>query len=479
MKKHGKGFLGVCKGAFSGLWGKQPPQKNVEQIYSKGAAIHSPEKQKKLEALCEGLFAQKKLITTGKLQLIGLTKIKRKLGKMWVGLQPIVYTEVEEAISKYMMPKDIFIRYKDESYVVIFADAGPEEAQIKATLIAEEIKRRLFEHEEEELNNIDVENSITVIKTDKLKVASGLSDVMDIVSKETEVEIKKVSTPSPPVENKPFKMPQAIEVDPYNNKKEPAEEKQEKLLYSSLKFSYVPLWDIRKNLLTTYLCVANEGLSEGDPLDAHELVFRGASPSEKARIDLLVLQKVAKELDAMAQDGRKLYVACPVHYDTLSRTENYEKYIVECQKIPQDQKRFLVFVLLGLPAKTHAANIPKFSIPLKQHCFALHAQVPLDMNVDFSLFRESRFDAIGVRLKKVKGSEKQLLAQLEIFTRKAKEAFIQNTFVLDVSSLSITTSSVCAGFDFLAGPSIHASVSKPDSVYHFKHESLFTNLLEK
>ena len=38
---------------------------------------------------------------------------------------------------------------------------------------------------------------------------------------------------------------------------------------------------------------------------------------------------------------------------------------------------------------------------------------------------------------------------------------------------------VCADYDFLAGPAIHESVCKPDSVYRFRHESLFADLLEQ
>ena len=140
-------FLGGIKSLVSRVGYKAPAKKNVSQIYSQKAATYSPEKQQKLEDLCESLFENKELITTGKLKLLGLTKIKRKLGKMWEGLQPIVYAEVEAAMAKYMVPEDIFIRYQDDSYVILFADAGLEESQVKAGLIAEEIKHFAFPNE--------------------------------------------------------------------------------------------------------------------------------------------------------------------------------------------------------------------------------------------------------------------------------------------------------------------------------------------
>ena len=124
-------------------------------------------------------------------------------------------------------------------------------------------------------------------------------------------------------------------------------------------------------------------------------------------------------------------------------------------------------------------NVHKFSVPLRGHCASIYAQVPLDTKVDFTMLRECRFDAIGVRLKRVSGGEKHVLETLEQFIHKAHATLIKKLFVLDVASLSITTSTICAGYDLLGGPAIHESVYKPDSVYRFKYENLFTDLIRQ
>ena len=471
------------KGIFEKFWGfckkfipasKPLPKKNVSKVYSKQSVAYSPEKQKKLEAMCEQLFDQKELITTGKLQLLGLSKIKRKLGKMWAGLQPIVYAEVEEAITKYMMPKDIFIRYKDDSYVIIFANAGPEESQIKATLIAEEIRRRLFEHEEEELNNIEIEESVSVFATRDLKKGKNLSETMDIVFEgKDNKQIKEK-----PKSKEKIEIPATIEVDPYAETQKPEIEKKkisEKA--QPLNCTYAPLWDVKKNLLTTYLCLAQGNKPEEDPFDNHEAFFIGVAPSVKAQLDLKILKTAIRDLAEIIDANRKLFIACPVHYETLTRAESYEKYILECQKIPAEHKKFLVFMLLNLPDTLHESNIQKFSVPLKKHCSSIFAQVPLNPKMDFALIRECRFDAVGVRLKKVTGSEKNMIETLESFSQKAKGSLISKIFVLDVTSLSVTTSAVCADIDFLGGSSIHESVDKPNNIYRFMHQDLFADML--
>ncbi len=471
MSTNKKGVLQACLGRFSKLWTPPPKKKNVEQIYSKRSAVYSEEKQKQLQALCESLFTKKELISTGRLQLIGLNKVKKKLGKMWPGLQSIVYQEVEESISKYMMPNDIFIRYKDDSYVVVFAEAGIEEALIKARLIAEEIRRRLFEHEEQELKNINVEESVTTFTAEDFKNSKDFTKKLDNGFNSSKK--KSLNKPQP---NKDY-IPSPVEVDPYesNNKKEVTPQENESR-YKPVYFSYVPYWDVKNNLLTTYLCVSSFTENNEEPFDEHENVFMGTAPSEKTRLDLLMLDNVINELDMMAKDGRKLYIACPVHYDTLTRSYSFQKYILKCQTIPKEHKCYLTFVILGLTTETYSENIPKFSKTLRKHCHAMHAQIPLDTNYKFSLFRENHFDAVGVRIKSIKGSEKDLLKRLNVFTSLAKKSLIKNTFILDVSSLSVTTSVVCDGYDFLSGSLIHESVQTPDNIYRFKHENLFSNI---
>lgn len=477
MKK-GQGIISVLHNFLSRIVpsGRKRRMQNVGRVYSQKSEGHtlSKEKQKKLEEMCEKLFAQKKLLTTGKMQLIGLGKLKKKMGKTWPGLQKIVYETVEDAIAKYMMPGDLFIRYKDDNYVILYGNSSPEEAKIKSALMAEEIRRRLFEHEEEELRNLEIEESVTIVRTENLRSGKNLQERLGVIS-------DNVSSPPPPVKKEAVPPPSpTIEIDPYTaSKPAPPEKPVIPQRRSMLDVTYMPLWDTKKNLMTTYLCLIRGDNAREDPFDVHESFFAHASPSEKVQADIQVLQTVALELEAMAQDGRKLFIACPVQYETLYLGESYEKYILECQKIPQEQKKYLIFLLLGIPSNVHESNIYRFSVPLRKHCHAIYAQIPLDTRSDFRVIRECRFEAVGVRLHKGKGGEKHLLAALNSFAHKSKASLIGKIFALDVMSLSVTTSAVCAGFDYLGGPAIHECVVRPDNVYRYRHENLFTDLLKE
>lgn len=467
-----KNLWNLCKNFIPGLKTNKAPKKNVSRIYSKRYANYSPAQQEKLEKLCEDLFEQKGLITTGKLQFLGLGKVKKRLGKTWEGLKPIVFNTVEEAISKYLLPKDIFIRYKDDTYVIIFAEASPEEAQIKATLIAEEVRRQLFEHEEEELRNIDVVESVSIVKTKNLKKSKNLLEAMDIIMTGND-NVKLPDKPKKPVQIQP-----TIEIDPYvkKQKPEPVTSPQKTQRKKPLHYSYVPLWEVKKKLLTTYLCLAQDNQLMDDPFDGHEMLFIGQPTSVKTRLDIQILNTVMRELEDMLGGNHKVSIACPVHYETLINPESHEKYILKCQKIPKDHKKFLIFLVWGLPETIHDSNVRKFFGALKNHGQAMYAQLPLNPKIDFHALSSWHFDVIGVRLKKATGGERQMISRLNEFSQNAKKVLIKKVFALDVVSLSVTTSAVCADFDFLGGPAIHEQVPKPNRAYHFIHQDLFADL---
>lgn len=465
-----KNIIQLCKNLSRPSQNKDASPSPSAQKNKKNFSAYSLEKQKKLEEMCEKLFERQELVTTGKVQFLGLNKVKKKFGKKWDGLKPLVFETIENVISQYIRPPDIFIRYKEDAYVLLFAHADVNEAQIKAMLITEEIKRQLFSYQEDSLNDLDLENSVSVIKTQNLRKAKDLHTIIGLVVSETE------NVPPPPPLSTPIKIDVTMEINPYKNSTLDKDKAQQE---KSLNCVYVPLWDVKKNALTTYLyLMQGKNPLMDDPFDNYDVCFAGLSLSKKNDLDIKILKQALKQLDETFNSGRKLYISCPVHYETLRKIESYQQFIVECQKVPEEQKQFLVFLIIGIPETLRDPNMEIFLGALKKHCFALYAQMQLDSKTDFYLLNRLHFNAVGIRLKKVRGSEKETIDKLNIFSKNAKAALIPNVFALDVTSLSITTSAVCADFDFLGGNAIHECVPKPSSMCRFKYQDLFTDFIK-
>lgn len=449
-------------------------QQPVQKIQRRKAL--STENQTELEKLCAQLFKQKDALTSGRLQFIGLAKIQKRLGKRWASLSKIVFDTADSVIDEYTGKGDIFIRYKDDTYVMIFAQASVEEGKVKAALIASEIQRRLFELDEEELKDIEIRKAISEIKTNFIE-DGGFTDFLDGFTAE-EIPYEDDALLAREEKFSLFDAP-VTDVDAQDYKAKTIKQSEISVLPENIRFSYLPLWDVPRNALTAYLCMGCAVTSQNNLLEAHKDLYKKLAANQRVDLDIKALKHVMAELKAMEENGRKLLIACAVHYDTLYRFEDYERYKTVLEQIPAAHKQFLVFLIMNMMEGRPPKNAYWFAQPLKGFCRHVFAEAPLRRDVNFRYLYNTGVDVVGVRLDKTAASEQEMIAILNGFSAKAKAVKIPKTFVLGISSLSLTTSAVCAGFDFLGGPAIHEAVAQPDTIHRYRHQDLIAGLLSK
>lgn len=402
--------------------------------------------QSELEYLCGELFKKKSLVTSGRLQLIGLDKIKRQMGNRWEGLQSLVYSIADEVITENMQKGDFFVRFRDDTYIVIFGGASKEECSRKANLIADSIRRKLFDSGAA-LQGLSIERHV---------VETRLSDLQGL----TEGQIIETIASAPAVAAGPSAQDQEIALAPAAANPVRAEVAD----YRPIKCTYLPLWDVEKNALTTYLCEAEAGPD--------------ALPG--ATRDVRILRAVADELRAMGMDGRKFYIVCPVRHETLYSQESFARYVEICERIPQEQRELLAFMVTDMRGDVMKMNGCWFMSRLRGYCGHVFADLPLrGGSSDFMALRQYRFDAVGFRLDEGGEGQASAFEMIQQCAQRARDLCIPRVFALDIGSLSLATSAVCHGINFMGGEAIHATVAAPDSLYRYKNENLFAGFGQK
>lgn len=443
-------------------WRKRA-QDPVRSIHAGRAATLSSEKSAELENLCNQLFRRKDLITSGKLSFIGLAQIKKRMGRQWNGLCKIVYATAEEVIGQYTGPGDIFIRYKDDTYILIFARSTPEESRLKGTLIAQEIRRRLFEMDEADLRDLEIRQTVGEIRTDKLMDLSfpDMMDAMDSLFDDRERRSGDSEKQLPPAIK-------TVEVEATHCKPQATLQSG----YTACpECAWLPLWDTRQGALTAYLCLAQGSF------DAHKKLYEGKSAAEKAALDMAMIRNAAAELKRMEDHGRKFYLICPVQHETVYSFESYEPCKALLSRIPQERRAFLMILVMNMEDGLPSTQACWFAKPLRSLCPQILAEIPLRRDINFHYLHNSGVNVAGVRLNAENSMpEQDVIALLNGFSIKAKSLKIPRTFVLGVNSLSLTTSAVCAGFDYLGGPAIHEAIDRPDAVHRYRYENLLTGL---
>ncbi len=403
--------------------GEAPHEHKAGEAVKANALQPSTLQQQELETLCAELLKKRSLVTSGKLQLIGLEKVKRRLGRKWPAMQQEVYAISEDVISMHLSKGDIHLRQKDDIYLIIFANASREQGEFTAGAISDEIRDRLFATGKEDLRGIAIKKHIVQTQSGLLS-GKPLCEILD-----------KFSTV--PME------------DP------PPRSEEDKLIQPSGApiFTFVPLWEVRLNAITTYLC-RQEGMEQGP------------------HADLLLLSRAIAELQRFQNENRPALIMCPVRHATLCDPAYLPKYELLCKSIPVAQRNYLIFKLEGQPQSALKVGGAHYCFVLKKYCRAVFVETMADEIPDLSGLRHAGFDGAGLSIGAEQQPEQAVIKRLRMFSLQADAARPSRKFLLDVPTISIAASAVCMGFDYISGPVVCGHVAQPAGILRYRHSDL-------
>lgn len=447
----------------------KPPAKN----FTFNSSLDS-KKQAQLENLCEQLLKNADFVNSGKLQLVGLSEIKKRLGNQWNGLSRLVYNTVEEVIETHLNSDDLSIRYRDEIYLILFLTAPFDEAQKKIAKIAHEIRQRLFTLDEKELRRMEIQEATHVISADAMSEFS-FSDFLDAYVADDNhfdclLKFKKAKSHDPTEQVSRVDV-NAKDINPESDLK-PLQEPIE------VTYAYQPLWEVKRNAITTYLCEALDVTNKRNLFNAYNSTSN-QTMQHKLSLDLEILKNTLRELELMEKEGRKVLISCPVQYQTLHGFESYQQYKNVLQTIPDYHRQFLIFHVVDTEENMPIKETYWFAKPLRQFCRFVFAEVPLRRDINFSFLQKTGVNVAGVRLRDNVEDEAEMIRMLNSFTTRAKSLNIPQTFIFGANTLSIATSAVCAGFDFIGGKSILNKQTKPGGVQQFHVGNLVNGMLKE
>lgn len=427
-------------------------------------------RQVKLESLCEALFMKKELIASGRIQVLGLDEVRKKMGRRWVGLRDIIYETCEEVIKKYTNSSDVFFRYKEKDFIILFGTSSAEESDARMTLIASEIRRCLFESHG--IENVGVRKDVSVLSRDALG-AGGFSEQSISETFESRLSRKKKGTVVvPSVSNKneiDLALVKRVDVPIAEEDAAVAKPVIAEKMAPRHAVRYMPVWDVFKGRLIAFMCVAGRD-DEPGAAETHQRFFRGRSASAIAAIDIDILAGLIQWFDEHDNETRNFGIICPVHFSTISSLEGGEKYRVLCQKMSEGMRGHILFMVMGVPVvHMSSARLSEVVSPLKAYGRVLcgHISTP-GLNSDLSLLRIAGFDNIGIIARSVSGDGNDAeILNIQSLVNKAKRYLINQTFVLDVDSPDLVTAAIKAGVRYIAGTAVHQSVQNPDEKLHF------------
>jgi hypothetical protein len=225
---------------------------------------------------------------------------------------------------------------------------------------------------------------------------------------------------------------------------------------------YRPVWDVRREALTTYLSRRAPGIAGMRP--------NGASPEELARLDIEALNAGIEVLTDLYRNKFRLRLGLPVSFEAISSLPRFRTYIAHCRTIPDVLRKLVAFELVDLPTGVPYGRLAELASTLRPFCGLVIA------TVDWWRADLSQYANTGIRVVNAVvapwAEEKRTLADMDRFARAAERAGLL-TAVEGVATTSVALAAKGAGIAFISGDRIGACVDVPEHMLRFTWSELY------
>ena len=423
-----------------------PPDR---QPLQRGTSSARLERQIRLEALLQKMLSNREMTNSGKLQIISLSKVRRRAGKNWPGLQRLVFDCVEHAIAEHQKPNDFSMRFQEENFVLVFSEIEGVAATETTLLIAKKIHDMLFENASEPVRALAQGETIAILKPSEFAIKEGkISIKPQLSAAELGVPVIEVETENP--------SPLPLDVEPE----------------TGLGFQFQPIWEVKKDAITSFLCLAGpQGLTV-EPITGYTKLFEGRTYSETVEADFAIFERVCRDLRRLEAENKQIMIVCPLHYDTLYRTESFARFTHLCSQLPERLRKYLILFVWDPPAVFPVKDTFWFIPTLRRKlCRATYVNVPPPYDLSHPAWQDSGIDGLAYILDPLR-DEGVAMQEIDKFTLTAQKLCIRAA-ILNVNTLSMVSISVGFGVDYLSGEVMASTLSSPDGVYRYKYDSMY------
>lgn len=410
------------------------PRSHFWQLAENDQILPEHEFARKLQAI----MARSGSALAGRVNLVGLGKVRDRLGPAWERVAERADLIARKAIERRLLPGDVYQAWHSGNYIIVFSTLGPEQAQAKCALIADEIVKALLGEEG---------GDYLEVKTAVVQVDGGL-DFQDIPAIEHLLSLPELTdTPSQtPTSNI---QPSSLQLGKLAN----------------TRFAYRPMWDPSRSVISAYICQPVLPSPEGgDPILAETAI--AGDPDARILLDWLMLARCKHDLREMVTKQRRLLLVLSVHFDTLASASRRRHYVTELEELSPEERKLLLIEVVGAPQGVLHARLVELILPLKPYCRAVMLQMRIE-TLDFAQARGCGALAVGADLSAHPGPELTIMQQMSRFQRGAEKAELV-AYAHGIRSVSLAAAALGAGYFSIDGDAISKLIDRPEGILEFK-----------
>jgi len=351
-------MLGLSLGERLRNWFvEEEPAATAPSSRSETANDADVERMRALERRLKVLLAQPQLLSAGRIHMLNLDTLRASLGPAWDELRDRVHSSADRIINRHIDGKDVQFRSGDGEYIIVFATLSRQAASLVCAKIAEELYRLFLG--DPKLAEITVSTAVGAVDGKLLFEHASVADLLSAVEQTMEAngpdEQAAASTAPPP--------PTAAA-----GAAEPRKLKLSQLEMAQIGTIYRPLWDVGRQVISTYMCTPVRRFPDGTSVEGMLALSGVSEPQQLAKVDIDTLADTVEILDELFRNKFRLMVSVPVCFETLAARRTRQEYLAICQSVPDYLRPFLIFEFLRFPAGVPSGRMSELAPSCSMMC---------------------------------------------------------------------------------------------------------------
>ena len=231
---------------------------------------------------------------------------------------------------------------------------------------------------------------------------------------------------------------------------------------SDLKVFFSPVWDVERHVVLAHLCRASLNTPDDAAVQPSQFLHT-ENPDHQVLLDVAILRACAGRLSDLKANQRRVLMACPVHWATVSHARYWSEFRASFLSIGSEILHHLIMRVHGIDAGTPNIRLMQEFPKLGSGVRGIYGCLTYG---DRALDRlaNTPIAAIGFPLPDDISDERAVTTTAREFCVSADSKGLAS-FAFGVETRSLAMALIGTGFRFLEGSAIRPAVVDPRSVW--------------
>lgn len=291
------------------------------------------------------IFSRRDPSQAGSIHLVGLESLRARLGRQWGAVSDRVHLLTARLLESYLSPHDTWFRHSGETYVVVFAQLGPEQARLICAKVVEELQIMLLG--EADTASIMVRTAMHEIGSDVMLVPASLKQMLDKAGMQLRDDAEQGGADLD--RSAGIRSRQAADA-------------------GQIEVRYRPVWDVKQQVVSVFIVRSGRMRAGRSPLWGYDGLQDPEDPQQILAMDLHLIQEAVNEALELYENRFRFFLSIPIHFESLAVLGRRREVVTLLQSIPAHMRNFMTYHLYGVPTGVPTGRLAEMVGVLRPYC---------------------------------------------------------------------------------------------------------------